>query len=34
MDAANRVLSGSQSPRQALNQAQREAQSAINKAQK
>jgi multiple sugar transport system substrate-binding protein len=34
MDAVNRVLSGSQTPRQALNQAQREAQSAINKATK
>jgi len=31
-DAINRVLSGKQAPRAALNQAQREAQSAINKA--
>lgn len=34
MDAVNRVLAGSQSPKKALDQAQREAQSAINKAQK
>ena len=34
MDAVNRVLSGSQSPKRALDQAQREAQAAINKAQK
>ena len=32
LDAINRVLSGRQSPRAALNQAQREAQSAIDKA--
>jgi multiple sugar transport system substrate-binding protein len=32
VDGVNRVLTGSQSPRQALNQAQREAQAAINKA--
>ena len=32
MDAINRVLEGRQSPRQALDQAQREAQDAINKA--
>jgi multiple sugar transport system substrate-binding protein len=32
IDAVNRVLTGSQSPRQALNQAQREAQAAIDKA--
>jgi multiple sugar transport system substrate-binding protein len=30
LDAINRVLAGQQSPRQALNQAQREAQTAIN----
>jgi multiple sugar transport system substrate-binding protein len=34
MDGVNRVLAGSQSPKKALDQAQREAQSAINKAQK
>jgi multiple sugar transport system substrate-binding protein len=34
MDAVNRVLAGSQSPKKALDQAQREAQSAIRKAQK
>ena len=33
-DAVNRVLSGRQSPKKALNQAQKEAQSAINKATK
>ncbi len=33
-DAINRVLAGQQSPRAALNQAQREAQTAINKAKK
>jgi multiple sugar transport system substrate-binding protein len=33
-DAVNRVLSGQQSPKKALDQAQREAQRAINKAQK
>ena len=33
-DAVNRVLAGQQSPKKALNQAQREAQAAINKAQK
>ena len=32
MDAINRVLSGDQTPRQALDQAQREAQAAIDKA--
>jgi multiple sugar transport system substrate-binding protein len=32
LDAVNRVLEGRQTPRQALNQAQREAQAAINKA--
>jgi multiple sugar transport system substrate-binding protein len=32
VDAINRVLEGRQSPRQALDQAQREAQSAIDKA--
>ena len=32
VDAINRVLEGRQTPRQALNQAQREAQDAINKA--
>ncbi len=31
IDAINRVLTGRQSPRQALNQAQREAQTAINR---
>lgn len=31
-DAVNRVLAGQQSPRKALNQAQKEAQTAINKA--
>jgi len=31
IDAINRVLTGKQTPRQALNQAQREAQAAINK---
>ena len=31
-DAINRVLAGSQTPRQALDQAQREAQAAIDKA--
>ncbi len=31
IDAVNRVLTGRQSPRQALNQAQREAQAAINR---
>ena len=30
LDAINRVLAGQQTPRQALNQAQREAQTAIN----
>jgi multiple sugar transport system substrate-binding protein len=34
MDAVNRVLAGSQSPKRALDQAQREAQAAIRKAQK
>jgi multiple sugar transport system substrate-binding protein len=34
MDAVNRVLAGSQSPKQALDQAQKEAQTAIDKAQK
>jgi len=34
MDAVNRVLAGSQSPKKALDQAQREAQAAINKASK
>jgi multiple sugar transport system substrate-binding protein len=34
MDAVNRVLSGSQTPKQALDQAQKEAQTAIDKAQK
>jgi multiple sugar transport system substrate-binding protein len=34
MDAVNRVLAGSQTPKQALDQAQKEAQTAINKAQK
>jgi multiple sugar transport system substrate-binding protein len=33
-DAVNRVLAGSQTPKQALDQAQREAQAAITKAQK
>jgi multiple sugar transport system substrate-binding protein len=33
-DGINRVLSGKQTPRAALNQAQREAQTAINKAKK
>jgi multiple sugar transport system substrate-binding protein len=33
-DAVTRVLSGKQTPKQALNQAQREAQTAINKAKK
>ena len=32
LDAVNRVLNGQQSPRQALNQAQREAQTAIDRA--
>ena len=32
MDAITRVLEGRQSPRQALDQAQKEAQDAINKA--
>jgi multiple sugar transport system substrate-binding protein len=32
LDAINRVLAGQQSPRQALNQAQREAQTAIDRA--
>ena len=31
IDAINRVLTGRQTPRQALNQAQREAQTAINR---
>jgi multiple sugar transport system substrate-binding protein len=31
LDAINRVLAGQQSPRAALNQAQREAQAAIDK---
>ena len=31
IDAINRVLSGRQTPRAALNQAQREAQAAINR---
>jgi multiple sugar transport system substrate-binding protein len=34
MDAVNRVLAGSQSPKKALDQAQREAQRAINRAKK
>jgi multiple sugar transport system substrate-binding protein len=34
MDAVNRVLNGQQSPKAALNRAQREAQAAIRKAQK
>ncbi len=34
MDAVNRVLAGKQSPASALKQAQKEAQAAINKAQK
>jgi multiple sugar transport system substrate-binding protein len=34
MDAVNRVLAGQQSPKKALDQAQREAQAAINKAKK
>jgi multiple sugar transport system substrate-binding protein len=34
MDGVNRVLAGSQTPKQALNQAQKEAQAAIDKAQK
>jgi multiple sugar transport system substrate-binding protein len=34
MDAVNRVLAGSQTPKQALDQAQKEAQAAINKAAK
>jgi ABC-type glycerol-3-phosphate transport system substrate-binding protein len=32
VDAVNRVLNGQQTPRQALDQAQREAQAAIDKA--
>jgi multiple sugar transport system substrate-binding protein len=32
IDAINRVLNGQQTPRQALDQAQKEAQAAINKA--
>jgi multiple sugar transport system substrate-binding protein len=32
LDAINRVLAGQQTPRQALNQAQKEAQTAINRA--
>jgi maltose-binding protein MalE len=34
MDAVNRVLAGSQTPKQALDQAQKEAQAAIDKAAK
>jgi multiple sugar transport system substrate-binding protein len=34
MDAVNRVLAGSQTPKQALDQAQKEAQAAINSAKK
>ena len=34
MDAVNRVLAGSQTPKQALDQAQKEAQTAIDKAKK
>lgn len=34
MDAVNRVLAGQQTPRQALDQAQREAQDAINRAKR
>jgi multiple sugar transport system substrate-binding protein len=34
MDGVNRVLAGSQTPKQALDQAQKEAQTAIDKAQK